>query len=290
MIDQAFLKDVAQILLQADRQIITPALQSRQADIEAKGFMYGETDFVTSIDKNAEEFLLAELSALIPNTYAVGEETFDLDRDTHIAGLSSGYAWIVDPLDGTNNVKKYVVGETDAAPRYGVMAALLKDGTPVAGWILACHGAKKKLACGSALTGAFFYDHIHNQLNAFVLATPDKPIKDFLLVTTVKAFPQDYQDIINANIAAGKVTIFDPPPKSAAHELMHVLDGTADAAPFRQFRVWDHFPGLAIVRAAGGYARLLNGEEPTLADQRKKRHFICLGRQELAGHSAELSG
>jgi fructose-1,6-bisphosphatase/inositol monophosphatase family enzyme len=262
------LQDVSEILLKADREIIIPALTGKRAEVKQKGEVYGEGDFVTSIDENCENFLLDAFRKFLPDSFAVGEESFDTEREKNIAALSKGYAWILDPLDGTNNVKKYLTDESDDLPRYGVMAALLYQGKPVAGWVLSCYRDEKKLACGADDLGAFFYDVSAKTLQPMKLSAPTKTVEKLSLVTTIKAFPADYQVIINANVAAGKVTIFDPPPKSAAHEIMFMLDGTADAAPFRQFRLWDHMPGMVIVRAAGGHVQLMNGEEPTLADQR----------------------
>lgn len=270
MLTRSFLQDVASILLRADDTLIVPALTLKHAAITQKGEVYGEGDFITSIDVNCEEFLLKELRCLVPDSFAVGEETFDADRDRNIASLSKGYAWILDPLDGTNNVKKYITGEVDLLPRYGVMAALLQDGKPVAGWIVACYQGKRKIACAAEGVGAFIADDSDEAWKKLILTDPTQDPQDLILVTTVKAFPADYQMIIENNMAAGRVKIFDPPPKSAAHELMFIMDGTADAAPFRQFRLWDHMPGLVIIREAGGCVQLLNGEEPDVAKHKNQ--------------------
>ena len=54
-------------------------------------------DFVTAVDRGAEERIAGQLVAAFPDSTVVGEE---LSPDAY---TSSGLHWIVDPLDGTTN-------------------------------------------------------------------------------------------------------------------------------------------------------------------------------------------
>ncbi len=80
----------------------------------------GHANFVTTYDKMIQEKLKKELLALLPEAVFVGEE-----EDTH-ASIEAGYAFIVDPIDGTTNfIRDY---HTSA-----VSVGLAKDGAPYMG-------------------------------------------------------------------------------------------------------------------------------------------------------------
>ncbi|ADB49065.1 inositol monophosphatase family protein [Conexibacter woesei] len=79
----------------------------------AKG---GDGDLVTVLDVAAEDRLVAGLRARFPDDAIWSEER-------GAVGPPSSRRWLVDPLDGTNNV---VLG----LPLYGVCLTLLHDGAP----------------------------------------------------------------------------------------------------------------------------------------------------------------
>jgi myo-inositol-1(or 4)-monophosphatase len=76
-------------------------------------------DLVTSLDIDAETLILSRLRDAFPDHRIVAEES-----GAH--GLDSGWTWLVDPLDGTNNV---AIG----LPMYVVGLALCVDGRPIVG-------------------------------------------------------------------------------------------------------------------------------------------------------------
>ena len=65
---------------------------------------------VTVADRNAEQIMRGEIRARFPDDGIVGEEFED------VAG-SSGYRWILDPIDGT---KSFICG----VPLYGTMVGV----------------------------------------------------------------------------------------------------------------------------------------------------------------------
>ncbi|HLW09409.1 MAG TPA: inositol monophosphatase family protein [Fermentimonas sp.] len=70
----------------------------KKKDIELKG----ARDYVTYIDKEAENMLVKGLMEIFPNAgFLTEEETVDFEEKE--------YTWIIDPLDGTSN---YVHGDT----------------------------------------------------------------------------------------------------------------------------------------------------------------------------------
>lgn len=83
-------RSCAAILLEADRI---------DAKVMAKE---GHANYVTAYDKQVQEVLRERLLAILPEAVFVGEE-----EDVH-RSIEKGYAFIVDPIDGTSNfIKQY---------------------------------------------------------------------------------------------------------------------------------------------------------------------------------------
>mmetsp|Transcript_10854 Transcript_10854/g.34552 ORF Transcript_10854/g.34552 Transcript_10854/m.34552 type:complete len:103 (-) Transcript_10854:59-367(-) len=57
----------------------------------------GANDFVTQIDKEAEQAIIAKIQQSFPNHCFMGEESGET------AGADTDFQWIIDPLDGTTN-------------------------------------------------------------------------------------------------------------------------------------------------------------------------------------------
>ncbi|SEH14347.1 myo-inositol-1(or 4)-monophosphatase [Natronorubrum sediminis] len=81
----------------------------------------GKTDVVTQADRDAQEAVIDRIDDAFPTDPVVGEEAEALK-----AVPEEGPAWIVDPIDGTNN---YV----DGVSAFGTAVAVVRDGRPVAG-------------------------------------------------------------------------------------------------------------------------------------------------------------
>ena len=64
----------------------------KESDIETKGVH----DFVTYVDKKAEELIVDSLKILVPDAGFIVEEKT-------ISKKGEEYNWVVDPLDGTTN-------------------------------------------------------------------------------------------------------------------------------------------------------------------------------------------
>src|SRR6185437_14521097 len=82
----------------------------------------GHHDFVTEVDRTAEERITADLLSAEPGSRILGEEFSP--RDIDLAGL----VWIVDPLDGTTNF-------LHGYPWWSVSVAAAIDGDVVAGTV-----------------------------------------------------------------------------------------------------------------------------------------------------------
>ncbi|WP_280433843.1 inositol monophosphatase family protein [Nocardia carnea] len=116
--------EVAQILVDAGEIAIRPRfrrLGAAQIQEKAPG------DLVTVADREAEQLISRGLREVL-DIPVVGEESAAEDP-SRLSALSARSCWVVDPIDGTSN---FVAGRRE----YAVMVALLRNGAPVAGWIL----------------------------------------------------------------------------------------------------------------------------------------------------------
>ena len=95
-------------------------LVAEQAELKRKDVeMKGTRDYVTYVDKTAEEMLVKGLQALLPDSGFLTEEGT-------VEYVEKTYTWIIDPLDGTSN---YVHGDTT----YSVSIALTRGSETILG-------------------------------------------------------------------------------------------------------------------------------------------------------------
>lgn len=116
-----FDRPVRQVIRQCGQPI--QELAKSQFVVEQKG----PSDYVTSIDRLVDQQLGTAFAQLFPQDGVVTEENAGSRSLFH-----QGYPklWLIDPLDGTED---FIQGKQD----YAVMAGLLENGEPVAGWVYA---------------------------------------------------------------------------------------------------------------------------------------------------------
>lgn len=91
----------------------------RRGGLPAESYAKGDDDVVTDLDYAAEEIIIDRLRADFPDHHIVSEEAGAVTP-------AGEWSWLVDPLDGTNNV---AIG----LPVYSVGLALCDDGVPMVG-------------------------------------------------------------------------------------------------------------------------------------------------------------
>jgi len=79
----------------------------------------GRIDLVTEVDKAAQERIVSAIEQRFPDHGILAEEDYRKDG-------GSGYAWIIDPLDGTTNF-------VHRLPVYAVSLALYREAKPLVG-------------------------------------------------------------------------------------------------------------------------------------------------------------
>jgi myo-inositol-1(or 4)-monophosphatase len=205
----------------------------------ARWGLKGSRDFVTEIDRGAEELIAETLLGPYPGSRIVGEELSPVV-------LTDGLVWIVDPLDGTTNF-------LHGFPSYAVSIAAALDGVLQAGVVL--HVPRNEIYSAFRGGGAWLGEQ---RLNVSSIADPE-----FALIGT--GFPfrelsrlEEYQEQF-ARVARGTSGIRRP--GSAAIDLADVAAGRFDGFWEQHLSAWDIAAGSLLIREAGGIVTDLSGRD-----------------------------
>lgn len=185
-------------------------------------------DVVSVADREVEQLIRAEFARLFPEDGVLGEE-YGLEQG------SSGFTWVVDPIDGTS---PFVNG----MPNWCVSIALLKAGRPVIGVIHApCHGELYSARDGH---GAFLND-VRLSLD------PARNIRNGPtgLGANSHVTPRTVAGIVERLLEAGGTFIRNG---SGALMLAYVAAGRLVGYFEPHMHAWDCMAGFCLVAEAGG--------------------------------------
>lgn len=198
----------------------------------------GHANFVTAYDKKVQEFLEAKLMRLMPEAVFVGEEEED-----HPA-IREGYAFIVDPIDGTTNfMKGYCVS--------AVSVGLLKDGVPFMGAVY--NPYLDEVFYAEAGKGAF--------CNGKPIHVSGKPLaKGIVIVGTAPYYRELYDKTFEMIRYYFDRSLDIRRSGSAALDLCNVASGRAELFFEMRLQPWDFAAGSLIVTEAGGTVSTVEGE------------------------------
>ena len=188
----------------------------------------GAGDYVTATDRRSEAAILEVLAREAPGIAVLAEER---------GGMRSQTMWAVDPLDGTTNF-------TRGFPTVGISVALLEDGRPAVGVVLApflklefttARGA------GAFLNGERLPPHRVVDPSSAVVATGfpfrDKQLLSSYLPVMEKALHR-FEDLRRAG--------------AAALDLAWTASGTFDGFFELGLQTWDVAAGAGLVLEVGG--------------------------------------
>ncbi|MCD7971695.1 MAG: inositol monophosphatase [Candidatus Azobacteroides sp.] len=195
-------------------------------------------DYVSYVDRAAEEFLVKSLKELLPEAGFITEEGTVKQSDNLLT-------WIIDPLDGTTNFIR------DYAP-YCVSIALREGSTLLAGVIYeVCRDE-----CFYAWKDGGAY------LNKKKIHVSDKKMESAFIGLELPYQAQEYKPVIlNAfhnlygRVAGIRIS------GSAAISLCYVANGRYDGWGEAFIKSWDYAAGALIVKEAGGMVTDFNGKE-----------------------------
>ncbi|MEV6602327.1 inositol monophosphatase family protein [Actinoplanes sp. NPDC051346] len=233
------IESVTDLVREVARTIVLPRWRRlNTGDVREKS----PGDLVTVADQESERALTSGLTALLPGSTVVGEEAVAADPSVLDRLGGNGPVWVVDPVDGTNN---FAAGKRP----FAVMVALVRDGEPVAGWILDV--PDDRMVVAEAGSGAY--------VDGLRLKTrSDDPAADALTGSISRTyFPDDLRAGIDANASRlGQVT---GGHHCAGYEYPCVATDEQQFAVFWRVLPWDHAPGSLILREAGGAVLHLDG-------------------------------
>ncbi len=203
-------------------------------DTERKGL----GDYVTAVDRAAEEAILAVLRREAPDIPALAEESGGA------AVVTDHPYWAVDPLDGTTNFVRHY-------PVVGVSVGLMSGGQPVAGALTAPYlGASWSAAQGlGAHDGEGRPLRVRDDDGRGVAATGfpfRRPENRPRYLPVFERALRDFEDIRRAG--------------AACLDLAYTAQGSFDGFFELGLSLWDIAAGAIVVREAGGVVTDWDGD------------------------------
>jgi len=221
------------IVRETGRYILEQHRNSAGPHIEQKG----RHDFVTSVDKRAEQMLVEKLGTLLPGSGFIAEEGTKTDA-------GEAYQWVIDPLDGTTN---FIHG---AFP-FAISVALAENRVPVLGVVLELgfnecfYGWKDG---GAYLDGKRIGVSSQETLNSSLIATGFPHSNDSKLdgfMDSMRWFMENSRGLRRLG--------------SAATDIAWVACGRYDGFYEYGLHPWDVAAGTVILQEAGGRSTDFSG-------------------------------
>lgn len=199
-------------------------------------------DFVTDVDRMAEQEIISVLKKSYPDHGILAEET-------GAQGASEEFCWVIDPLDGTTN---YIRG----FPQFAVSIAFKQKGRLEQGVIY--DPVRQELYTASRGAGA--------QLNnRRIRVSPKKDLEGALLGT---GFPFRQQEHLDAYLEMFKALFPDTAgirrAGAASLDLAYVAAGRLDGFWELGLSEWDMAAGVLLIKEAGGIVTNLRGGDSYL--------------------------
>lgn len=207
---------------------------------------------VTVADHAAERLIEKRLNEAVPDILVIGEENFssiqeDLDFSQH------EYFWLVDPIDGT---KAFVRGDDD----FTVNIALIHNGEPVIGVIYAPAVGELYMGCieeNGAVKSWRYFEDSETEKDMRTRSMPQKGLD--VMSSAYKTGSVQAQDDLLQGLKVSRIV-----RRSSSLKICMIANGKADLYPrFGPTCEWDTAAGHAILRAAGGDIRTLEGDSLT---------------------------
>ncbi|MDO4459371.1 MAG: inositol monophosphatase family protein [Clostridia bacterium] len=202
----------------------------------------GKANFVTTYDKLVQETLNRKLLEIMPEAVFVGEE-----EDIH-ASIEKGYAFIVDPIDGTTNfIKDYHASS--------VSVGMTKDGEQFFGCVY--NPYLNEMFTAKKGEGAF--------LNGKPIHVSSNPLSEgVVLFGTSPYYPELTDATFDMTKKLFKAALDIRRSGSAAIDLCNIAAGRAELFFEMVLSPWDFAAGSLIITEAGGKVTRMDGSQITL--------------------------
>ena len=182
---------------------------------------------VTEVDEAISAAIFAALSASFPHDDYCSEESAETPEPIP---LSAEFAWVLDPVDGTNN---YAVG----VPECAISLGLLQNGMPVYGFIYD-YGRDNLLQGGPCVGALEGEQEVH---------ASKELVNEKLTFCMHFPIPTADLDALRESLQEWRIRC----PGSAAMGLANVATGRLDGCLEFRSKPWDCAAGYAICEGAG---------------------------------------
>ncbi|HRY33082.1 MAG TPA: inositol monophosphatase family protein [Bacteroidales bacterium] len=246
---ERILKAVESVVLRTGAFILESSGKFQRQQIEEKS----ENNFVTWVDRAAEEMLAEGLNAILPDA------GFILEENSRAPEIRE-FTWVVDPLDGTTN---FIHG----IPLVCISVSLLRGNEPEIGVVYEVFGREMFTAQrgqGAHLNGKKIRVSSNASLQHALLAT-GFPYYDYERLDEYLAL---FRHLMQASHGIRRLG-------SAAADLAWVACGRFDGFYEYGLSPWDVAAGALLVKEAGG----------CVADFGGGRHYL-FGKEIVAGNDA----
>jgi myo-inositol-1(or 4)-monophosphatase len=228
-------REIEIVARQTGRFIMKESRRFDIARIESKG----PNDFVSYVDRGAEEMLVENLGRLIPEAGFYTEEGTSAKAGTR-------YCWVVDPLDGTTNFLHGV-------HPFSISIALKEFDELIAGVVYEAGGMETFTAWGNG--GAWLNGNkirVSRTINlSNSLVATGFPYNDF---TRLPSYLICLEHVMRNSHGVRRMG-------SAAIDLAYVACGRFDAFFEYGLNPWDVAAGILLIREAGGRVSDFSGNE-----------------------------
>lgn len=223
---------------------------------------------VTATDVAISEGIFAELARQFPADQYLSEE---LTESSEPIAVTSRFAWVLDPIDGTNN---FALG----IPQCAISLGLVENGVPVYGVV---------------------YDFGRRSL---IVGGPGHGVVDGGRLVRVSSAPLTRSSLIGLHspsdktllaMASGVMSEFKIRGLgSATLHLAYAATGILDGCVDFNVKIWDLAAAIPLMQAAGGEVHFLNGEQLPIRrfDLKMKPITYLAGGPEICARLRTLLG
>ena len=218
--------DQIQVVARQAGRIMTDALRPK---IMEKS---GHANFCTETDEKIQAFLIEKLKEIVPEASFLGEED---GQDVFTSKMSSGYCFVLDPIDGTSN---FIYAYRPSV----VSIALLQDGKPYIGIVY--NPYDDMMFSAQAGQGAY--------LNGEKIMSADTPLSDSLACFGTAPYYSELRER-SFEIAKNLLPLCVDLRRSgtAAWDMCCVAAGKCNLYFELKIQLWDYAAAALIASEAG---------------------------------------
>ena len=216
---------------------------------------------VTNADERAENIIVPRLAALTPDIPIVAEESVSAGN---IPDVSGGTFWLVDPLDGT---REFISRNGE----FTVNIGLIENGYPTLGVVYVPVHRRLYMASGP---GAAFVENDGGKPEPIAARAP---AADGLVAVASRSHRDAQTDEF-----LEKLNIKDFTAAGSSLKFCLVAAAAADIYPrFGRTMEWDTAAGHAVLAAAGGTVRTIDGDDLRYGKNGfENPFFVARGRED----------